>query len=205
MTFKLFMLNVPLHCFQICGNETLIALQGRVTTLSSLLRERLAVCNQWQTDMQRWSKQMGRNPESELGAAYITLDLDDSELVLDQGFIENFEEAYKLVRFPKNHKGSSLCDDSTCSVAQTFKVFLFCCVLRFCCFYMIIGTHLLGDRMTQCSEALFMFQVNAEYSSWVEEAQFLYTEAIVRLVELWELCHVPDSERNCDREFNSCR
>lgn len=46
------------------------------------------------------------------------------------------------------------------------------------------------------------FQVKSEYNEWVEQACFDYTEAVVRLNELWNLCHVPDVERNIAREFN---
>ncbi|VDO29410.1 unnamed protein product [Onchocerca flexuosa] len=45
-------------------------------------------------------------------------------------------------------------------------------------------------------------EVKAEYNEWIEQACFDYTETLLRLSELWDLCHVPDVERNIAREFN---
>ncbi|CAG9540962.1 unnamed protein product [Cercopithifilaria johnstoni] len=45
-------------------------------------------------------------------------------------------------------------------------------------------------------------EVKAEYNEWIEQACFDYTETLLRLNELWDLCHVPDVERNIAREFN---
>uniref|UniRef100_A0A0R3S3B8 Protein regulator of cytokinesis 1 n=1 Tax=Elaeophora elaphi TaxID=1147741 RepID=A0A0R3S3B8_9BILA len=45
-------------------------------------------------------------------------------------------------------------------------------------------------------------EVKAEYNEWIEQACFDYTETLLRLGELWDLCHVPDVERNIAREFN---
>ncbi|MCP9264100.1 hypothetical protein DINM_022098 [Dirofilaria immitis] len=45
-------------------------------------------------------------------------------------------------------------------------------------------------------------EVKAEYNEWIEQACFDYTETLLRLNELWDLCHIPDVERNIVREFN---
>uniref|UniRef100_A0A915C9P7 Protein regulator of cytokinesis 1 n=2 Tax=Parascaris univalens TaxID=6257 RepID=A0A915C9P7_PARUN len=41
-----------------------------------------------------------------------------------------------------------------------------------------------------------------EYNEWIEQAQFDYTEAMVKLEELWDLCHVAESERRFAHTFN---
>ncbi|MFH4978486.1 hypothetical protein AB6A40_005195 [Gnathostoma spinigerum] len=43
----------------------------------------------------------------------------------------------------------------------------------------------------------------AEYSKWVEQARFDYSEAMIKLSDLWEQCHVPASERTFAPEFRS--
>lgn len=40
------------------------------------------------------------------------------------------------------------------------------------------------------------------YSEWLEQADFDYTESVVKLTELWELCHVPEGERRFASKFN---
>ncbi|VDO30152.1 unnamed protein product [Brugia timori] len=45
-------------------------------------------------------------------------------------------------------------------------------------------------------------EVKAEYNEWIEQACFDYTETLLKLSELWDICHVPDVERNIAREFN---
>ncbi|VDM95867.1 unnamed protein product [Thelazia callipaeda] len=45
-------------------------------------------------------------------------------------------------------------------------------------------------------------EVKGEYNEWVEQACFDYTETLLRLVELWDLCHIPDVERNIARQFD---
>lgn len=41
-----------------------------------------------------------------------------------------------------------------------------------------------------------------EYNEWIEQAQFDYTEAMVKLEELWDLCHVAEGERRFAHAFN---
>lgn len=41
-----------------------------------------------------------------------------------------------------------------------------------------------------------------EYNEWIEQAQFDYTEAMVKLEGLWDLCHVAESERRFAHAFN---
>ncbi|VDM37710.1 unnamed protein product [Toxocara canis] len=41
-----------------------------------------------------------------------------------------------------------------------------------------------------------------EYNEWVEQAVFDYAESMVKLEELWDLCHVPENERHFAHTFN---
>uniref|UniRef100_A0A0N5AWI5 Protein regulator of cytokinesis 1 n=1 Tax=Syphacia muris TaxID=451379 RepID=A0A0N5AWI5_9BILA len=40
------------------------------------------------------------------------------------------------------------------------------------------------------------------YNEWLEQAEFDYTESIVKLKEMWELCHVPEGDRHFAAKFN---
>ncbi|MFH4975689.1 hypothetical protein AB6A40_002398 [Gnathostoma spinigerum] len=46
-------------------------------------------------------------------------------------------------------------------------------------------------------------RARSEHAKWVEQARFDYSEAMAKLSDLWEQCHVPVSERTFAPEFRS--
>lgn len=74
-------------------------MQDLVTRANAKLNERIEEICQWQTDLQRWYKQMEKQAENEATETLIKLNLDDTELVISGSFMEQFREAYQMVNF----------------------------------------------------------------------------------------------------------
>ncbi|VDN60544.1 unnamed protein product [Dracunculus medinensis] len=81
---------------EIWNDDQLHSLQDLVTRANAKLNERIEEICQWQTDLQRWYKQMEKQAENEATETLIKLNLDDTELVISGSFMEQFREAYQM-------------------------------------------------------------------------------------------------------------
>ncbi|VDK21113.1 unnamed protein product [Anisakis simplex] len=153
-------------------NDILTTLQERVVELSRELSERIGKARQWQTDLQRWFHQTGKKPEDD-DATKVFLELDLEDP--ERVFDQSFMDNFKDVH-------QSVCN----------PILRFIPLFRFC----IIPSRL-DDHVV-----IFTCDAMVNYEEWIELAQFSYVEAIVKLDELWEQCHIPQTIRQFPREFN---
>ena len=61
------------------------------------LNERLDRARHWKADMRRWSGQTQEAPVSEMELAFFEVDVEDSERVFDESFMDGFREVHQLV------------------------------------------------------------------------------------------------------------